>query len=44
MAQRKQIKPRKCNVCQCLIDTTAKGIMDHAAKCTKLPELTKESK
>lgn len=31
--QAKTVKPRKCNVCQCMVDTTADGIKAHEAKC-----------
>jgi hypothetical protein len=35
MAQRKQVKPRKCSKCQQWIETDAKGIKLHAEECRK---------
>lgn len=33
MAQRNEVKPRKCDCCLEMIETTAQGIKDHAATC-----------
>lgn len=31
--QSKSIKPRKCDKCGALVETTAKGIQAHSEKC-----------